>query len=252
MDARGDGTAGPVHGDAPEVAEAEGKRPRVRDGRVVEFVAVLAQVFEKVTTLLPSEALEKFGSGFGNVHAPLRLVVAQTFARRPVVSAEPSVGFHRGAVGMEGEDIRGHRPCLLVARVAVDAVEHGIQVVLSEQPLVFEENVNRGPARRAHGEAVESSVVERRDALADGKVFHHFAEVASKRALPAEGVHATLEMGRDQFMETLHQLDAGVAGREGERSHARCKKGPCKFVAGNAGIDWFVPCLFGLMPTQAR
>src|SRR6266446_4786889 len=91
----------------------------------------------------------------------------------------------------------------------------------AERPLVFEENVDGGSARGAHGEAGESCVVESGDPLADAKLLHHFAEIASQRARPAEGVDATPETGRDQFIETLHHLYAGVAGRQGERSSAR-------------------------------
>ena len=63
MEARRDGTAGPVHGDAPEVAQAEGKWPRLWDGGVMEIVAVFFQVFEEGVVIIPSEELEEFRAG---------------------------------------------------------------------------------------------------------------------------------------------------------------------------------------------
>ena len=220
MDARWNRPAGIIHGDAPEIAETQGKRSRLRDRRVVQVVAVLMKIFEEVVVIFPAEKLEEFGAGGGDIDAPLRLVIAQTFARQPVVSAKISIGRNRRAVGVEGEDIRGHGSRILVARVAVDAVEDGGKIVLPEQPLVCQENVDGGSSRRAHGKSVESCVVEGGDPLADGKKFHDFAEIARQRARPAKGVDAIGERSRDQLMETSHQLDAGVIGRQDERSHA--------------------------------
>ena len=79
MDARRDGASRIGHGNAPEIAQAEGKRPGLRDGGVVEVVAVFFEVFAEVFVVLPAEDLEKFSAGFGDVDAALGLVVAQSF-----------------------------------------------------------------------------------------------------------------------------------------------------------------------------
>ena len=132
MDARGHGTTRPFRGDAPEVAQAERIRPRSRSGRVVEVVVVLVQEFAELGVVLVAEELEEFGAGGRDVHAPLRLFVAQALARRAVVGAKLGIGFHRSAVGVEGKDIGGHRPGMLVAGIGVDAVEDGIKLLLAE------------------------------------------------------------------------------------------------------------------------
>src|ERR1700729_2345725 len=55
VDARWDKAARPLHGDAPEVAHAEGKRPCLRDWGVVKVVGVIAQVFEKCGVVFPAK-----------------------------------------------------------------------------------------------------------------------------------------------------------------------------------------------------
>lgn len=223
MKARWNRTAGIVHGDAPEIAQAEGKRPRLRGGGVVEVVAILIQILEKLSVIFPSEEPEEFGAGFGDVHAPLRLVVAQTLTGRPVIGAKISGSFHGGAVGVKGEDVGRDRPRILITRIAVDAVEDGVKAETLEQPLVFEEKLDGAPARRAHGKAVEQGIIEHDDPLADAEQFHHLTEITRQHARPAERVDAAAERSRDQFMETAHPLDAMVAGRRGERNHAPYK-----------------------------
>ena len=61
---------------------------------------------EEAAVILSPEEPEEFRARPGDVHAPLRLVIAQPLARRPDVGAKPGVRLHRRAIGMEGEDIR--------------------------------------------------------------------------------------------------------------------------------------------------
>lgn len=119
-------------------------------------------------------------------------------------------------VGVEGEDVGGHWTRFLVARVAVNAVEHGVAAVGPEQPLIFKKDFDGDPTGGAHREALESGIVEGDDPLARTEVFHHFAEIADQRARPAEGIDAAGERGGDQFMEASHRLDAGIAERQVE------------------------------------
>ena len=91
MDARWDGAAGPVHGDAPQMAQTEGKWPRLRDRRVVQIVAVLGQVFAKIVAVFPAEKLEKFGAGFGKIHAPLWSMYPKGAVYSSCTKASPSL-----------------------------------------------------------------------------------------------------------------------------------------------------------------
>lgn len=216
MDARRNGTAGIIHGKAPEIANAEAKRSRLREGSVVEIVAIFFQVFAKGIVIAPAEKLEKFGAGFGNVHVSLGFVIAQAFARRAVIGAKPGVGFNRCAVGVEGVNIGGHSPWIFVTRVGMNAVEDWGKTMRPEKSLVIEENVDGGPARCAHRKSIQSRVVDGGYAVADGEMFHDFAETAGQCALPAEGIDVVSERGRDEFIEVFHQLDAGVAARQDE------------------------------------
>jgi serpin B len=109
MDARWNWAAGIIDGDAPEVAEAERKRLRVPGGGVVKIVTVLVQVFAKAVAVFLAKEIKKPGAGFGDIDAPDGFIVAQSLGCRLVVAAKPGIGGHRGAVGMEGIDIGGHR-----------------------------------------------------------------------------------------------------------------------------------------------
>ena len=98
------------------------------------IVAIFVQVGAKVGVILPAEELAKFGASGGHVHAALRILVPQAFARRAVVGAKPSIGFDGRAVGVERKNVRRDGTGLLVARVAVDAVESRVATERLELP----------------------------------------------------------------------------------------------------------------------
>jgi hypothetical protein len=81
----------------------------------------------------------------------------------------------------------------------MNAIEDRGKPVIPQQPLVFEENIYGGSTRYAHREGIESRVVEGSYPLAEAKMFHHFADMATQLALPAERVDAVSEWGRDPF-----------------------------------------------------
>lgn len=85
MDARRDRTVGIVHGDSPDIANAEGEWPRIWSGGVMQIVAVLAEVFAERAVVFPPKEPEEFGTRLGHIHAALRIFIAQTFAGRTVV-----------------------------------------------------------------------------------------------------------------------------------------------------------------------
>lgn len=108
MDARGNGTVGIFYGDAPQIAEAEGKRPRIFQGKIMKIVRVLGQEFTKAVVVFSSEELKESGAGFRDIDAALRLIVAQSFSRRDVVAAKPGISSNRGAIDVKGIDIGGN------------------------------------------------------------------------------------------------------------------------------------------------
>jgi hypothetical protein len=204
-------TARIIHGYAPKVAQAEGKRPRIGDGSIMKIVTVLVEIAEEIAVIFSPEKFEEFGPGCGKIDAPLRLIIAKALACRAVISAKIGVGFNRGAVGVEGIDVSANGRRIFIARVALNAVELRSEAVIPEQPLIFEENVPGHATCGVQAEGIETGLVERRDPLAATKPLYHFAEIARQRARPAERVQAAVEARRDQFMETVHHLDAGVA-----------------------------------------
>ena len=220
MDAWRDGAAGPVDGDAPEVADAEGKGLRAGDGGVVKVVVELAEVFREVRIVVAAEFREERGAEFGEVDLPQGLVIAQAFAARAVVGAEPGVGLDRGAVGVEGHHVGGDRAGMLVAGIAVDAVEDGIAVVLAEPAEVGEHEVDGDASGRADGQAFERGFVEREDAVGRGELGDHLGEIARQLARPAEGVDAVGEGCGEQGFEGIDNPEARVAGGQGEGCHA--------------------------------
>lgn len=221
MDARGDRTAGIIDGDAPEVAMAEGKRPCFRQSGIMEVETVFRQIFEEIVVVFPSEELEKFGAGLGNVDVPPGLVVAQPFAGGAMVSAQVSIGFDRGTIGMEGIDIGAHGTGFLVAGIVLNTVEDGSKTMCPKKLLVFDENVGGGSSFGAQGKGIKQGVVEAGDFFDEGKMLDDLAEITMQRALPAKGVDAVSKRRADQFIETFHHFDAGIGGRKGERRHAR-------------------------------
>lgn len=142
MDAWRDGAAGPFGGDAPEIAEAKGIWSRVREWGVVQVVAVFVEKFAEGVVIFSSEEFEQFPARFGYVHAVLRLFVEQALARCSVVGAEPRVRFHWRAVHVKGNHVRAHGPRFFVARIAIDAIERGVEVVFAKKPRVFEHHLD--------------------------------------------------------------------------------------------------------------
>lgn len=232
MDTGRDGAAGIFAGDAPEVAEAKGKRPGRWDRGIVKIVTVFVQEGAEVVVVFAAVEFEEFGAGFGDVHAASSLFVAQALARRPVVRTKVSVGFSRGAVGVVGKNIRGHGPRLLVSRIAVDAVENGREIVIAEQPQVGEENIDGDPPGRTHRQSQKPSLVESDDGLGVVQMLHDLSEIARQRAWPAKCVDAIRERRGDQLMETLHPLDAWIVGRQEEWGHERGDEGDVIPVLG--------------------
>ena len=180
----------------------------------MEIVTVFLQIFEKAVTLFPAKTSEEFGASFENIDTPSRLVVAQALTGQPVICAKIGIGFHRGAVGVERENIGRHGARIIIARVPVDAVEDRIKVVRSQQSLILEENIYGSPACCAHWERQQLCFVKTGDSLTDSQMFHDFAEIATQHTRPAKRVNAVPERSRDQFVKTVHQLNAVIAGRQ--------------------------------------
>jgi len=219
VDAGRNGTAGIVYRDAPEIAQAEGKRPRGRGRCVVEVVTIFFEVFTKLVVVVPAKEFEEFGAGFGDIDAPLRLIVAQAFARRAEIRAKIRIGFHRGAVGVKRINVGGHSPGIFIARVALNTVQNRVEVVSAKQSMVFEKLVDGDSACGAHREGEQSCFVESGDLFGDGELGQDLAEIAAQRSLPAQGIDAVSERSGDQFQKTVHSLDARVVRRQAERSH---------------------------------
>src|ERR1700709_51634 len=95
---------------------------------VAAFVQVLAERF----VIFSAKQRKKFGAGFWNIHPTLRLFVTESFARGSVISAKPSVCFHGSTISVERENVGRHGAWLLIARVAVDTVEDGIEASIPE------------------------------------------------------------------------------------------------------------------------
>ena len=116
-------------------------------------------------------------------------------------------------------------------------VEHGSQGVILKQAIVFEELVDGGSARSAHREAQQQRFVKGGNPFSGAELFHDFAKISRQRALPTESIDAVSKRGGDQFLKTVHALNAGIIRRQGERSHTH-------------GCRWFTPAIPGFHPNS--
>jgi hypothetical protein len=101
VDAGGNGSAGILNSDSPEIAHSEQKGARPRQRGVMQIVAVFLQVFGKVFVVIDAKNPEKLSANFGDVHVPLRLIIPEAFTRWAMVSAKPGISLHWGPVGVE-------------------------------------------------------------------------------------------------------------------------------------------------------
>ena len=89
----------------------------------MQVVAIFAEVFEEIGVVVSAESFEEFGADFRDIDVPLRLVIAQALGRNLVVTTKKSIGGHGGTVGVKRINIYRNRRRIVIARVAVDAVE---------------------------------------------------------------------------------------------------------------------------------
>ena len=136
-----------------------------------------------------------------------------------MVGAKVGICFPGGTIRVKGKNVRGHRSGILIARIVLNAIENGFQMMILKQAVVFEELVDGGPACAAQREAQQKCLVESGNAFTDAELLHDFAEISGQRSFPTKGVNAVGERCGDEFLETFHPLDAGIIRRQGERSH---------------------------------
>ena len=94
---------------------------------------------------------------------------------------------------MEGIDIDGDGPGLLVARVGGDRVQDGIEFEVTEASQVAEENCDRDLSRFAERKGEEYFFVERGEIVVEREMPDDIAEVPCERARPAECVNSVAE-----------------------------------------------------------
>jgi len=131
-----------IDGDAPQIEEAEGIRAGVGRRSVMEVVAVLVEEVAKTIVVGTAILREQRGACLGNINTAARVLVGETLAGGAVVGAEPGVGRDGRAVGVKGENVGGQGAGILVARIAMDAVEHRIEIAIAQPGEVGEHGVD--------------------------------------------------------------------------------------------------------------
>ena len=121
----------------------------------------------------------------------------------------------RKNVGLDGAGF-------FVARVAVDAVQDGIEVVVAEEAQIGEHVLGGDPAGGAQGQGEQNGLIERGDrlAVAIAKQAHDFSIVTGERARPAERVDAVGERRGGEFVEATDVADVGGFSGLGNGGHA--------------------------------
>ena len=154
----------------------------------MQVVVVLSQVITEPGVILPSVEPEEFGTCGGNVHPPLRLIVAESLGAGPDVGAQVGVRWHRGSVHVEAVNVGVEKPFRCLARAAMYAVEVGQKVEGAESLLICEQNVSGDLASIAQQQALKARFVRGDDPLASAETLDDFTEVAGQGAGAAEGV----------------------------------------------------------------
>lgn len=221
VDAGRNGTVGRVDCDAPEIAQSEIERVRVRQRRVMEIVAIFVEVGPEVVVVCSAEMSEEFSAGFGDIDPAARFVVTETFARGTVVGAEKSVGDDWCAVSMERVDVSSHRATIFVAGITSNAIEFRCESPGAESLQVVENNGPRDLTGGSQPQRKKAVVVDGRYPFAAIQQCDNLAEVAGKRALPAEGVDFVAKGRCGQFAEIPDNFDAVISERWRERGHRR-------------------------------
>ena len=191
----------------------------MRHGRVMKVVAMLGEVFMKLRVILPAEDLQQFGPGFGDIDAPSRLVGAEPFRGGARVAAKIGVGRNGGAVRVERINVSGDY-FVVISGIALKAVENRVEAAPMEKLQVLQKNVSGHRACDAQGERAEVGLIDGRHGVARDETLHDLVEIAGQGPLPAEGIDVGLEAGRDKFLETAHDFDASIVGRQREARYS--------------------------------
>jgi hypothetical protein len=154
---------------------------------VVQVEAIFGEVRLEAGTFNTLGMGEECGADTGNFNAPLRLIVAKTFAGRPVIRAEVRVCLDGSAIGVEGKDIGANGGVCVIPFVMVHAIQNGFESVLLQQSLVVDQKLNRHFSRSAQGEREQFSLRNWVDARLDLKQVGHFLK-SFERTLPAERI----------------------------------------------------------------
>ena len=212
------------HGDAPKIAKAEAIGFGLGGGGIVKFVAVVAQVIEKVSIIGTAVFLEECRACLWHIDSAHSLLIGQAITGRSVVGTEPSIGLQRRAIDMEGKHICPHRPRFLIAGIPMDAVEDRIEIMLTQQPLVFQQDRHRLLPRFAERQALQTVLIENRDPLPCTKLRHDLAKIARQRARPTERIHLGDKRRADQLLKAGHDFDSRLIGRRKRKHKMRLER----------------------------
>lgn len=212
--ARRHGAAGAFGGDAPQVAETKGIRLRARAGDVVQVVEVFVEEGGEALVVGAAVECEEFGASLGQVGAFHGILGTQAFGGRDSVTAQKRVGDDVGAVSVVGIHVGRHGAGGVVLRVGGDAVQLGLELVITQPAEVGDERFAGDLAGGTERERAQVVLVEAGDLINGTELIHDFLKVARERSRPAEGVDTVGERSGDEFFEAVDHLDAGVGGRE--------------------------------------
>ena len=179
------------------------------------------QVVRKLRIVRPAVALEQFRARRRNIHAPPRLLVAQSLARRTVISTQPSIGLHRRAIRVERQHIRGHWSGRRLARISMNAIQRRGQFLRAEQFPIRQHHVDGPAPGGADRELAQRRRRQRHNARPRTKPVHDFLKIPRQLPLPDQRVHACAERCGHQRGKTLHPPDTRVICGQRKWFHRR-------------------------------
>jgi hypothetical protein len=149
------------------------------------------------------------------------MVIAQTFAGRAKIGAEPGIRPDGGTIRMKGIDIRADSSGLVLPGIAGNAIKDRIQSMIPQQPLILQQNLHGCSALFTEWQSPQGGFIQGIDAIPHLQVLDDLRKIPRQIALPAQGIHSIGKFRPDQFIKAPHHFDAGIVRREGQIIHPR-------------------------------
>lgn len=176
-------------GNAPQMAGSEAVWARLGERGEMQIVGIFAEKFFKPGVVGSTVGSEQRGPSGGQFDVPLSVLVAQAFAARAMIGAQPRVRRPRSTVDVERKDIRTDRPAAFVTLIVVHAIKHRGEMKLTEQSKISQHDVNGNPPVGTQWKVVQPVRFQRdQGALGVAQTRNNLGEITRQISFPAKGV----------------------------------------------------------------